>query len=72
MKNLITALFVFGFLFTASWISAQAKPAKLPMENKTTFETFLKDVYTLYEKHDYKALKTFTIGRQEKLVQTAC
>ncbi|MEI2695093.1 MAG: nuclear transport factor 2 family protein [Saprospiraceae bacterium] len=57
MKNLITALFVFGFLFTTSWISAQAKPAKLPMENKTTFETFLKDVYTLYEKHDYKALK---------------
>ncbi|HRG69815.1 MAG: nuclear transport factor 2 family protein [Saprospiraceae bacterium] len=58
MKNLISVFFVFSFFISSITLSnAQGKPAKLPMENKTTFETFLKDVYTLYEKHDYKALK---------------
>lgn len=58
MKNLNSVFFVFiCFIFSQSLSIAQGKPAKLPMENKTTFETFLKDVYTLYEKHDYKALK---------------
>lgn len=38
-------------------LSAQAKPAKLPMENKANFEKYLKEVYDAYERMDYKALK---------------
>lgn len=58
MKNLISfVLILAGFLSATNLVSAQGKPAKLPMENKATFETFLKDVYTMYDKHDYKALK---------------
>src|SRR6185436_4636569 len=51
------------FSISAMTLSAQGKPAKLPMENKPAFEKFLKEIYDAFEKKDYKALKNYFDGR---------
>lgn len=63
MKKLIYFIvFCFAFSTSTTSLSAQGKPAKLPMENKPSFEKFLKEVYDAYEKKDYKALKNNYYG----------
>lgn len=58
MKQIIYSIIFCTILCVCTTpLFSQAKPAKLPMDNKASFETFLKDVYTAYEKQDYKALK---------------
>lgn len=57
--------FMFSVLVLAIWsigitsLSAQGKPMKLPMDNKASVEKFLGDVYTAYEKMNYKLLKSY-------------
>jgi hypothetical protein len=64
MKKIIYSLILSSvFTLCATMLFAQGKPAKLPMENKAAFENYLRDVYTAYEKMDYKALKNNYYGR---------
>ncbi len=58
MKKIIySILLCCAFTVFTTTLSGQAKPAKLPMENKVNFEKYLKEVYDAYERMDYKALK---------------
>jgi ketosteroid isomerase-like protein len=58
MKNLLyTLILTMVASLSATNLSAQGKPVKLPMENKASFEKFLKEVYDAYDRKDYKALK---------------
>ena len=64
MKKFICLIILCSvFSICTNGLNAQAKPAKLPMENKASFEAFLKEVYTAYEKQDYKALKNNLYSR---------
>jgi ketosteroid isomerase-like protein len=64
MKKIIYSVILCTvFSISATAVSAQGKPAKLPMENKASVEKFLKEVYDAFEKKDYKALKNLYDGR---------
>ncbi len=53
----ILVLFIFSICSTN--LVAQGKPMKLPMDNKASVEKFLADVYTAYDKMNYKLLKSY-------------
>ncbi|MBK9723014.1 MAG: nuclear transport factor 2 family protein [Saprospiraceae bacterium] len=60
MKKLFYSVLLLVLVFSnPQSLSAQAKPAKLPLENRINFENFLKEIYTAYENKDYKALKNY-------------
>lgn len=60
MKKIISSLVLCIILsMSITALFGQGKPYKLPMDNKASVETFLKDVYTAYEKMNYKLLKSY-------------
>lgn len=60
MKKIICSILLLTFVLSSFQQGfSQGKPPKLPMENKMSFENFLKAVYTAYENKDYKALKNY-------------
>lgn len=64
MKKIIYSIILCTlFSIGTSDLTGQGKPAKLPMENKPSFEKYLKEVYDAYERMDYKALKNNYYGR---------
>ena len=64
MKKIIySVIFCTVFSICGTTLTAQAKPPKLPMENKPSFEKFLKQIYDAFEKQDFKTLKGYYDGR---------
>lgn len=60
MKKIIYSVVVCTILsISTTALFGQGKPMKMPMDNKASVETFLKDVYTAYEKMNYKNLKSY-------------
>jgi ketosteroid isomerase-like protein len=64
MKKLIYSVILCTvFCIFGTSLSAQAKPPKLPMDNKASVEKFLKQIYDAFEKQDFKTLKGLYDGR---------